>query len=149
LDNVHIANNVFINEGIVLRLFGDCQLFVGENTHIGPHSHISGIQGSIIIGKRVLIADFVYITTASYKYEDVTKSVKDQGQESRGNVIIGDGCWIGVGSCIMSGVEVGRNSVIGANSVVTHDIPPNSVAAGSPARVIRQYSPTEKKWLDR
>jgi len=148
LDNVHISNNVFINEGLVLRLLGDCQLFVGEDTHIDPNSHISGIQGSIIIGKKVLIGDFVYITTAFRKYEDVTKSIGDQGHGSKGNVIIGDGCLIGRGSCILSGVKVGRNSVIGANSVVTHDIPPNSVAVGSPARIVRQYSPIEKRWLD-
>ena len=148
LDNVHISNNVFIHAGLVLRLLGDCQLFVGEDTYIGPNSHISGTQGSIIIGKKVMIADGVLISTAAHKYEDVLKSVKDQGYESKGNIVIGNGCWIGEGSYIMSGVKVGKNSVIGANSVVTHDIPPFSVAAGSPARVIRQYSPTEKKWLD-
>ena len=149
LDNVHISNNVFIHEGLVLRLLGDCQLFVGEDTYLGPCSHISGTQGTIIIGKKVMIADYVYISTAYHKYEDVTKPVKDQGYEPKGNVIIGDGCWIGAGSYIMPGVKVGKNSVIGANSVVTNDIPPNSVAAGSPARIIRQYSPTEKRWLNR
>ena len=149
LDHVHISNNVFIHAGLVLRLLGDCQLFVGENTYIGPYSHISGSQGRIIIGKKVLIANHVFISTAYHKYEDVTTPVKDQGYEPKGNVIIGDGCWIGEGACIMPGVKVGRNSVIGANSVVTHDIPQYSVAAGSPARIIRQYSPTEKRWLDR
>jgi len=149
LDNVHISNNVFIHEGLVLRLLGDCHLFVGEDTYLGPYSHISGTQGSIIIGKKVMIADYVYISTAYHKYEDVTKPVKDQGYEPKGNVIIGDGCWIGAGSYIMPGEKVGKNSVIGANSVVTNDIPPNSVAAGSPARIIRQYSPTEKRWLNR
>jgi acetyltransferase-like isoleucine patch superfamily enzyme len=150
LDNIHISKNVFIHTGMVLRLLGDCKLFVGEDTYIGPYSHISGVDrsGSIIIGKKVMIADCVYISTAYHKYEDVTKAVKDQGYEPKGNVIIGDGCWIGGGSYIMPGVKVGKNSVIGANSVVTHDIPPNSVAAGSPARIIRQYSPTEKIWLD-
>ena len=148
LDNVHISNNVFIHAGLVLRLLGDCKLFVGENTYLGPYSHISGTQGRIIIGKKVMIADYVYISTAYHRYEDVTKPVKDQGYEPKGNVIIDDGCWIGAGSYIMPGAKVGKNSVIGANSVVTHDIPPNSVATGSPARVIKQYSPTEKRWLD-
>ena len=149
LDNVHISNNVFVHAGLVLRLLGDCRLFVGEDTYIGPNSHISGTQGSITIGKKVMIADGVYISTAYHKYEDVTKAVKDQGYEPKGNVIIGDGCWIGGGSYIMPGVKVGKNSVIGANSVVTNDIPSNSVAAGSPARIIKQYSPTEKRWLNR
>ena len=148
LDNVHISKNVFIHTGLILRILGDCRLYVGENTYIGPHSHISGTQGSIIIGKHVMIADGVLISTAAHKYQDVMTPVKDQGYESRGNIIIGDGCWIGEGSYILPGVRVGANSVIGANSVVVYDVPSFSVAVGSPARVIRQYSVSEKKWLD-
>ena len=149
LDNVHISNNVFIHAGLTLRILGDCRLYVGENTYIGSHSHISGIQGSIIIGKQVMIANSVLISTAAHKYEDVTKPVKDQEYESRGDTIIGEGCWIGEGSCILPGVRVGQNSVVGANSVVTRDIPPFSVAVGNPARVVRQYIVAEKKWSDK
>jgi len=148
LDNVHISNNVFIHAGLILRVLENCQLHVGEDTYIGPHAHISGTSGDIIIGKKVMIADNVLISTAAHKYEDVTKPVKEQGYELKGDITIEDGCWIGEGSVITAGVRVGKNSVIGANSVVTHDIPPFSVAAGCPARIIRQYSAAEKKWLD-
>ncbi len=148
VDNVHISKNVFIHAGLVLRILGDCQLFIGEGTYIGPNTHISGTQGEIIIGKKVMIADNVLVSTAAHKYRDVLRPIKDQGYESKGNIIICDGSWIGVGSIIMSGVRVGKNSVVGANSVVTHDIPPFSVAAGSPARIIKRYDTTEKRWLD-
>ncbi len=148
IDNVYISKNVKICEGLVLRLLGNCRLFIGEDTYIGHHVHIGGFQGKIIIGKKVLIAEGVHISKVSHKYEDVTKSIKDQRYESKGNVIIGDGCWIGGGSYIISNVKVGRNSVIGASSVVTNDIPPYSVAVGSPARIIRKYSFAEERWLD-
>jgi acetyltransferase-like isoleucine patch superfamily enzyme len=146
LDNVYISKKALIHAGLTLRLCGECHLFIGEESYLGPNLHISGIQGRIIIGKKVMIADNVLISTAYHKYEDVTKPVKEQGYEFRGNVIIGDGCWIGMGSAIMPGVEIGENSVIGANSVVTHDIPAETVAAGNPARIIKQYNPIQKRW---
>ena len=148
IDNVHISKNVFIHAGLILRILGDCQLLIGEGTYIGPNTHISGTQGIITIGRNVMIADNVLVSTASHKYQDVMKPIKDQGFESKGNIIICDGSWIGVGSMIMSGVKVGQNSVVAANSVVTDDIPPFSVAAGSPARVIKRYNITQKRWLD-
>ena len=116
---------------------------VGKTTTIGKLA--TNFAGT---GKKVMIADNVLISTAAHKYQDVLIPIKDQGYESKGNIIICDGSWIGVGSIIMSGVRVGKNSVVGANSVVTHDIPPFSVAAGSPARVIKRYDTTKKRWLD-
>ena len=149
IDNVHISKNVFIHAGMVLRLLGDCQLFIGEDTYIGPNTHISGTQGIITIGKKVMISNNVLVSTATHKYQDVMTPIKDQGYKSKGNIIICDGSWIGVGSIILAGVKVGKNSVVGANSVVTHDVPSFSVAVGSPARIIKQYNPTQKRWLDK
>jgi acetyltransferase-like isoleucine patch superfamily enzyme len=148
IDNIHISKKVFIHAGLVLRVLGDCQLYIGEDTYIGPNTHISGTQGIIIIGKKVMIADNVLVSTAAHRYQDVMVPIKDQGYESKGNITICDGSWIGEGSIIMSGVRVGKNSVVGANSVVTRDVPPFSVAAGCPARVIKQYNATQKKWSD-
>jgi len=147
LNNIHISDNVFIGSYGVLRIFNDCQLFIGEDTYIGPYCHISGTGNKIVIGKKVLIADRVFISSTHHRYQDITKSIAEQGYTSKGDVVIGDESWIGIGSCILSGVNIGKHSVIGANSVVTRDVPPYSVAMGNPARLIKQYSFAKKRWL--
>ena len=147
LSNIHISKNVVIYPNIVLRIIDDCNLYIGQNTSIGIYSHIAGNKNSIIIGKNVLIADKVFISTVDYKYDDVNRPIKSQGYVSKGDIVIGDDCWIGVGVSILSGVKIGRHTVIGANSVVTRNIPPYSVAVGSPARVIKRYNFKVKKWL--
>ncbi|MGZ5369955.1 MAG: DapH/DapD/GlmU-related protein, partial [Aeromicrobium sp.] len=67
----------------------------------------------------------------------LTKPLTWQGFESKGPTIIGDNCWLGANVVVTSGVTIGERCVIGANAVVKRDIPPHSVAAGNPARVIR------------
>ena len=62
-------------------------------------------------------------------------------------IIIGDGVWIGQNAIILPGVSIGDKSIIGAGSVVTHDVPSYCVAVGNPARIIKKYSNTEKKWI--
>jgi acetyltransferase-like isoleucine patch superfamily enzyme len=147
LDNVFISKNVVIMPNIVLRILFDCKLYVGENTYIGAYSHIAGTKNVIIIGKNVQIADRVFISTVDYRYDDITKPIKEQGLQDKGSVIISDECWIGIGVSILSGVKIGRHTIVGANSVVTRSIPPYSVAVGSPARVIKRYDFHVNKWL--
>ena len=147
LDNIHIGDEVVIDTYCVLRILNDCTLFIGEGTYIGPFCHISGTQNKIVIGRKVTIADRVFISTTHHRYGDPSRPIREQGYFSKGDVIIGDGAWIGIGACILSGVQIGKGSVIGANSVVTHNIPSYSVAAGSPARVIKRYDFSSKRWL--
>jgi len=147
INNIFISKKVFIDSRVILRILDSCRLFIGAGTHIGPHCHISGTKNKIIIGKNVLLAPRVYISTTNRRYDDVSKPVIDQGYVSKGDVTIEDGSWIGIGACILSGVKIGKNSIIGANSVVTRDIPPYSIAVGNPARVIRKYNFNEKKWI--
>lgn len=147
LNNIHISDNVVIDTNSILRILNNCHLFIGEGTYIGPYCHISGTKNNIVIGREVLIADRVFISTTHHRYDDITKPVLRQGFMSRGDVTIGDECWIGIGSCILTGVKIGKHSIIGANSVVTHDIPSYSVAVGNPARIIKRYDFRKKRWL--
>lgn len=119
-------------------------LTVGKGTVIGRFAHIVTVD-KVSIGEKVLIADSVYISDNLHSFNDVEKSVIDQPVVKAGQVNIGDNVWIGEGVSIV-GASIGRNSVIGANSVVTHDVPAYSVAVGSPAKVIKQYNFATKQW---
>lgn len=119
-------------------------LCIGKGSVIGRFAHIVSID-NVTIGEKVLIADSVYISDNLHSFDDIEKSVIEQPVVSAGNVKIGYNVWIGEGVSII-GASIGRNSVIGANSVVTHDIPEYSVAVGSPARVIKQYNFETKLW---
>jgi acetyltransferase-like isoleucine patch superfamily enzyme len=88
----------------------------------------------------------VYITDQNHGYEDITIPISKQSQPERA-VSIGDGSWLGHGSVVLPGVTIGQHVVIGANSVVTKDIPDFSVAVGVPAKVIRRFDESRQEWL--
>lgn len=116
------------------------QIAIGENCCIGERSHITAID-KIIIGNHVLTGPGVLITDNAHG--DSTKSSLDispifRSLYSKGPVIIEDNVWIGEGAMIMPNVRIGKGSIIAANSVVTSDVPPYSITAGIPARVIKQ-----------
>lgn len=82
----------------------------------------------------------------NHNYSDIKRPIKDQGFVSKGPLVIKDNCWIGAHSTIVGNVTIGVGCVIGANSVVTSDIPDYSVATRVPARVLKQYNKKTEKW---
>jgi acetyltransferase-like isoleucine patch superfamily enzyme len=110
---------------------------IGDRCLIGKGTGIVGHFG-IDIGDDVWTGHHVYITDQNHGYEDVTRPISQQTQPER-PVSIGDGSWIGHGAVILPGARIGRHVTIGANSVVSGEIPDYSVAVGSPAKVIRRY----------
>jgi carbonic anhydrase/acetyltransferase-like protein (isoleucine patch superfamily) len=116
----------------------------GEGCVIGDFNHIACVR-KVVFGKNVLTANHVYVSDNLHAYEDVTKPIMHQPVRFKGEVHIGDGTWIGENACVI-GAKIGRNCVIGANAVVTGDIPDFSVAAGVPARVIKRYNGQTKCW---
>jgi len=112
-------------------------LRIGAHCDFGYNNHITCVR-DVIIEDHVLTANNVYIADNLHEFEDVTRPIKEQPVRFKGPVRIGRGAWIGENACII-GASVGRNSVVGANAVVTHDIPDYCVAVGVPARVIRRY----------
>lgn len=99
----------------------------------------------MVIGRNVLTADRVYISDNIHKYEDIDMPIKDQGIIHKKDVVIGDGTWIGENACII-GASLGRNVIVGANSVVTKDVPDYCVVVGIPARIIKRYNGNTKQW---
>lgn len=119
-------------------------LIIGEGSYIGNFNHIYCTK-EICIGRKVLIADKVYISDNLHSFANPNIPIMEQPIKQLNIVKIGDGAWIGENACII-GASVGKNSVIGANSVVTKDIPDYCVAVGAPARVIKKYDIEKQTW---
>lgn len=142
---ISIGEDTLIGEGVALsagmvpgqQCISSPVVTIGDRCLIGRGSGIVG-HFSIVIGNDVWTGHHVYITDQNHGYEDITRPISQQTQPEK-SVVIGDGSWLGYGAVVLPGVTIGRHCVIGANSVVTGDIPDFSVAVGVPARVIRQY----------
>lgn len=114
------------------------RLIIGDNVTINAYCHIACIN-KIQIGNNVLIGGNVLITDHSHgKLERTDIPFNKRELLSKGSVIIEDNVWIGEHACIMPGVTIGEGSIIGANAVVTKDVPPYSVSGGVPSKVIRE-----------
>lgn len=123
------------------------QLTIGSRCVLGYNNHIAAVR-DILIGNDVLTANNVYISDNLHGYEDINTPIMQQPVRFKQSVHIGQGTWIGENVCVI-GASIGKNCVIGANSVVTSDIPDFSVAVGVPARVIRQYDQYLCVWVNK
>ena len=120
------------------------ELIIGNGSTIGNFNHIYATQ-SIVLENDVLTADKVYISDNLHGYENVNAPIIKSPIKQIKSVRIGEGSWLGENVCVI-GATIGKHCTIGANSVVTHDIPDYSVAVGAPARVIKQYNFETKQW---
>lgn len=121
------------------------EIKIGNNFICNTDVHIGCIE-KITIGDNVLLASRIYISDHSHgavTAEEMHIPPAQRKLATKGPIVIEDNVWIGEGVCILPGVQIGRNSVIGANAVVTKSIPPFSVVGGIPARVIRNLFPHE------
>ena len=121
------------------------KLVIGDNVLIEQGVHLT-CATELVIGDNTTISSNVYISDCSHSYDQVSVNVLDQPLKT-GSVSIGKYCFIGTGAKILPGVTIGDGCIIGANAVVTHSIPGNSVAAGIPARIIKQYDEVQKAWV--
>lgn len=126
-DSILVCTGVIANKGVGIS--------IGSGTGINAGAYLGG-QGGISIGKQVIIGPGVKIFSENHNFTNVAIPIKDQGVSRKG-VSIGDNCWIGAAVTILDGVSIGSGSVIAAGSVVTRSVPENSVAAGVPAKIIK------------
>jgi acetyltransferase-like isoleucine patch superfamily enzyme len=118
---------------------------IGAKTVIGQECTISAFQ-HVSIGRECIIADRVMMIDFDHGVTEVERPIRLQGIYKR-DVRVGHNVWIGYGACVLRGVTVGDNSVVGTSTVVTKAVPPNSVIAGAPARVIRMRdAPQTMRW---
>jgi acetyltransferase-like isoleucine patch superfamily enzyme len=120
---------------------------IGAKSVLGQECTISCYQ-HVAIGRECIIADRVMMIDFDHGMVDVERPIREQGIYKR-DVNVGHNVWIGYGTCVLRGVSVGNNSVIGTNAVVTYDVPDNAIVAGVPARIIRmRAAPRTFIWED-
>jgi len=134
-NNSTIEDFSVINNGVGAVLIGDRTRIGLSNVIIGP----------VTIGNDVMFAQNIVLSGLNHGYEDIT-IVPHKQPVTKKKIIIEDEVWIGANSVVVAGVTIGKHSVIAAGSIVTKDIPAYSVAAGNPARLIKQYNPDSGIW---
>lgn len=135
-------NNITLEDSVTVRPYAQIwsvgTVRIGRGFEIGERCRIS-IANSLNMGEKVLLSPNVYITDCDHEYCNLEVPVIDQGVVQRGQTVsIGDGSYIGINAVIVGNVKIGKHCVIGANSVVTKDVPDYCVAVGSPSRVIKK-----------
>lgn len=149
--------HIFVGRNVFIRKFARIEpivqwhdkkfnpkIEIEDNVHIEQNLHLICAE-KIFIGNSTLISSFVFITDVNHVFDNISLSVIQQGL-AVAPTIIEKNCFIGTGVKIMAGVHIGEHSVIGANAVVTHDIPPYSVVAGIPAKVIKKFNFETNQW---
>jgi acetyltransferase-like isoleucine patch superfamily enzyme len=137
---------VWIGDGTKIRCH-EGKVEIGDKTVIGQDCTVSAYK-RVRIGAECVIADRAMFIDFDHGVVEVERSIRSQGIYME-EVLVGSNVWIGYGACILRGVRVGDNSIIGTNSVVTRDVPANAVVAGVPARILRmRAAPNDLKWPD-
>ena len=147
-DSVTLHRDVWLNVPIIPD-GGEPAIVLGRRSRVGRRSVITAIN-QIRIGEEVLMAPGVFITDHNHEFSDVNEPIVDQGLASGGRIIIEQNCWLGYCSMVVatkSDVVIGRNSVVGAHSIVTQSCPPYSVLAGSPAKVVKRFDTVSGNWV--
>jgi acetyltransferase-like isoleucine patch superfamily enzyme len=152
LDSLHLirlGDGVALQEGGYITVQPDAPdahgLSIGSGTLIGNRAHIA-VVNNVDIGRDVLIADNVFIADCGHQFDDVSRPIHAQGLVRKNPVHIGDGCWIGEGAVIV-GARIGRNSVVGALTTVTRDVPDHCVVSGVPAIILKRFCAKQGAWL--
>lgn len=144
-ERISVGAGVWIGPRAFLSLVADLNgrhhepsLAIGDGCSFGDGLFVSA-AGHIEIGRHVQGSRNVFIGDTYHEYADPSTPVVEQPLAAPRPVVIGDGSFLGVGCCILPGVTLGENAYVAAGAVVTKDVPPRTVVAGNPARIIRQF----------
>jgi len=125
--------------GAWVNICDDVHLSTGRNVRIGNRSGLGPgcrVYGGLIMGDQVMVGPDVAFLSENHRYDEVDRPIGEQGRSERDPPRVEDGAWIGLRATILPGRVIGRGAIVGACSVVTHDVPPFAIVGGNPARVI-------------
>lgn len=133
---IRLGEEVWLSRGTTVRTRGR-GIRIGAGTRLGSHC-LLGTDSSIEIGEKVLLAAYTYIAAGgNHSFDRRDMPILDQPCVSKGGVRIGDGAWLGAKTTVLDGVTIGEGTVVGAHSLVKTDLPPMTIAHGTPATVRR------------
>lgn len=140
-------NAFSIGDGSTIEDFATVNNGVGA-VCIGRYSRIgisNVVIGPVTIGNNVMLAQNIVLSGLNHQYQNVEMPISEQPVTTR-PIVVEDECWIGANAVVTAGVTIGRHSVVAGGSVVTKSVPPYSVVAGNPARVIKRYNAVTQNW---
>ena len=135
---VTLGRGVHLYRGTIIEVGFGGRVVIGDDTHIQGSCNLKGFLSDLRIGSNVQIAPHCAFSPYEHNFDDMSQPIRSQGIHSRGDIVIEDDAWLGVGVKVLDGVTIGQGAVIGAGAVVTQGIPPYAIAVGVPAQVIRQ-----------
>ena len=133
---LELGAHTLFEPGVWITAPGDARIRIGSGCFLNIGVMVASTQ-LVEIGDHCMLANGCFVSDGDHRFDDPDRPVPWQGFSSKGPTRLGDNVWCGANVVVTSGVQVGERCVIGANSVVTKDVPPFSVAAGVPARVLR------------
>jgi acetyltransferase-like isoleucine patch superfamily enzyme len=137
---LELGEHVLLEPGVWLTAMAPGRIAIGEGSFLNLGVQVAALD-RVEIGAHCMFANGCFVTDSDHRFDDLSKPITWQGFTSKGPTRVGDDTWCGANVVITSGVTVGERCVIGANAVVTRDLPPYSIAAGAPAKVIRRFGP--------
>ncbi len=144
--NIYIGDDFFAGKDFRLHCQNGSTMRIGNDCAMMDRCYISA-AGKVSIGDRVLMGSDVMIIDNNHGTDAGDEKSYGKQPISRSEVTIGNECWIGEKACILPGVHIGDRCIIGAGSVVTRDIPSYTIAAGVPAKVIKEWNAESKEWI--
>ena len=142
---ISVGNRTRIFPGIRMEAIGSGEISIGDNCAIEQNVHITS-GGGLSIGDDVTILGNVCITNIDHEYQNIDQSVLEQ-TNIVSHTSIGQGSFLGYGSIIQAGTQLGKHCIVGANSVIRGEFPDYCVIVGSPGRIVKRYNASLKEWI--
>lgn len=143
--NISIGNKVRIFPGIRMEAHNGSEIIIEEDVAIGQNFHITSSKENLVISKGTTISGNVFITNIDHDYQEIDVHIMKQKfivKETK----IGENCFIGYGAAIQAGTSLGKQCIVGTNSVVRGKFPNYSVIVGSPAKIVKRYNFKTEQW---
>jgi acetyltransferase-like isoleucine patch superfamily enzyme len=149
---IHIGARTYIRHSSIINAISEYAdvkynpiISFGDDMYVGRHCQFHAID-SIRIGSGTVLSDFVYMSDNSHGFTPSKGKIMEQSLSSKGPINIGNNCFIGIGSTILANISLGDWCIVGARSLVTTSFPAYCMVAGTPARIIKKFSPDKNSW---